>query len=170
MSKFKVLFLCLALSACASSSENTDEQFNDEEVKQEQIQEPVIEEKEEKKVDLKDISVVNVPDKTDIYFARGKSKISKKEMEKVNQWVEYAKDLKIGTFVITGYCDKFGTKKLNNKLGLQRARAVEKHFKEAGVKNIKVVSVGKSKYKIFKKKNKKLNNALNRRVEITYEG
>ena len=169
MSKFKVLFLCLALSACASNSENADEQFNNEEVKQEQIQEPVNEEKN-KKIDLKDISVINVPDKTDIYFARGKSKISKKEMEKVNQWVEYAKDLKIGTFVITGYCDKFGTKKLNNKLGLQRARAVEKHFKEAGVKNIKVVSVGKSKYKIFKKKNKKLNNALNRRVEITYEG
>ena len=140
--------MCLALSACASSGENTDEQFNDEEVQQEQVQEPVIEEKEEKKVDLNSIAVVNVPDKTDIYFARGKSKISKAEMKKVQQWVDYAKDLKVGTFVITGYCDKFGTKKLNNRLGLKRARAVEKHFKDAGIKNIKVVSAGKNKYKI----------------------
>ena len=146
MKKIAGLVVALALVGCASTKE-----------------EPV---KKEEKVDAaKAINWFASQDENKFYFDFAKSDVKDEKLaKKYSLMMKGLEDKNV--VVVSGYCDKKGSDKINDKLGANRAQNVAEILKENGVKNqIKVVSNGKKSYQNFVADQNK-NDQLNRKVQI----
>ncbi|MCH8170157.1 MAG: OmpA family protein [Bacteroidetes bacterium] len=102
----------------------------------------------------------------DNYFRFGKSTLLQTAFPYLNGLVEYMKKNLLSRWWIEGYTDNVGSKGTNQKLSLERAKAVLDYFVKKGIikQRFKVIGLGES-FPIASNKTKK-GRAKNRRVVI----
>ena len=102
----------------------------------------------------------------DNYFRFGKSTLLQTAFPYLNGLVEYMKKNLLSRWWIEGYTDNVGSKGTNQKLSLERAKAVLDYFVKKGIikQRFKVIGLGES-FPIASNKTKK-GRTKNRRVVI----
>lgn len=80
------------------------------------------------------------PLRRDVFFTISKVTISKKEKAKVDEVIEYLKENPKAKVNVTGYADKgTGSMSLNLRLAKQRAEAVAKALRNAGISSDRII-------------------------------
>ena len=102
----------------------------------------------------------------DIEFEPLSNKISKKSVLKIEQLARFLKENPLYNIIIVGHTDNVGTRKENQKLSEERAKAVEKALAAYGVDEARMTSVGKGELEPIADNSTPEGRRKNRRIEI----
>ena len=101
-----------------------------------------------------------------IYFDFDKSKLSNVSTEEIKNFIKTNKssDKK---FIVVGHTDTMGTKKYNQTLSLERAKAIQKVLIELGIEknNIRILGEGENNLRV--QTADEIKHPANRRAEIS---
>ncbi len=115
--------------------------------------------------EINGLQAIRVTFENGILFNTNSTTISPDAQKSLQQFAEAMTDLPDTDITIWGHADKTGTAEYNQKISQQRADAVEKTLKAAGLKN-KIVAEGKSFDLPIASNETVEGRAQNRRVEV----
>jgi len=101
-----------------------------------------------------------------IYFDFDKSKLSNVSIKEIKNFINKNKSA-IKKFIVVGHTDTMGTKKYNQILSLERAKAIQKILIELGIEKNNIQILGKGEDKLRVQTPDEIKHPANRRVEIS---
>ncbi|MDC0057177.1 OmpA family protein [Alphaproteobacteria bacterium] len=101
-----------------------------------------------------------------IYFDFDKSKLSKVSIEEIKNFIAANKNT-VKKFIVVGHTDTMGTKKYNQALSLERAKAVQKILIGIGIEKNNIRILGKGENNLRIKTKDEISHPANRRAEIS---
>jgi len=103
-----------------------------------------------------------------VSFDTGSVKISKDDLEKIAKTAKLAKDNYIQQICVTGFADKQGDAKINQRLSERRAEAVAAALRKHGIANDSLVVSGKGEVWGESFSGASFGSSAERRVEIRF--